>query len=199
MSHNTWIHHIARAAVLPLTKTPVTPNHLTTVRLAAGIAAASALAVGAVPWPAIGGGIFLISMVLDRADGELARLTGKTSPGGHTYDLIADSVCNALAFVGLGVGLRDSVLGAWAVPLGLLAGLAIAAVLWLVMRVESLAGARAAELPSKGGFDPDDSLLVVPIAVWLGWELPLLLAASIGAPAFALFFYARFRERLHTR
>jgi hypothetical protein len=82
------------------------------------------------------------------------------------------------------------------VPLGLLAGLAIAAVLWLVMRVESLAGARAAELPSKGGFDPDDSLLVVPVAVWLGWELPLLLAAAVGAPTFALFFYARFRDRL---
>lgn len=199
MSHNTWIHHIARAAVLPLTKTAVTPNQLTTVRLAAGIAAAGAFAVGTAPWPAIGGGIFLVSMVLDRADGELARLTGKTSPGGHTYDLIADSACNALAFVGLGIGLRDSVLGAWAVPLGLLAGLAISAVLWLVMRVESLAGARAAELPGKGGFDPDDSLLVVPIAVWLGWELPLLLAAAIGAPTFALFFYARFRERLHAR
>lgn len=199
MSHNTWIHHIARAAVLPLAKTSVTPNHLTTVRLAAGAVAAAAFAVGTAPWPAIGGGIFLVSMVLDRADGELARLTGKTSPGGHAYDLIADSVCNALAFIGLGIGLRDSALGGWAVPLGLLAGLAIAAVLWLVMRVEALAGARAAELAGKGGFDPDDAMLVVPIAVWLGWDLPLLLAAAVGAPAFALFFYARFRDRLHGR
>jgi phosphatidylglycerophosphate synthase len=196
MSHDTWIHHIARAAVLPLTKTSVSPNQLTTVRLAAGVAAAAAFAAGASPWPEIGGGIFILAMLLDRADGELARLTGKTSPGGHTYDLIADATSNALAFVGLGIGLSAGVLGGWAVPLGIVAGLAIAAVLWLVMRVEAAAGARAAELKGKGGFDPDDAMLVVPIAVWLGGALPLLVAAAIGAPAFALLFYAKFRGRL---
>ncbi len=56
------------------------------------------------------------------------------------------------------------------------------------MRIEALEGERAAELPSIAGFDVDDSILIVPIAVWLGEPVPLLVAATIGAPAFAMFF-----------
>jgi len=189
ISHNTWIHRIARVAVRPLVGTAVTPNHLTTLRLATGLAAAGALAAGASPWQHVGAAIFVVSLVLDRADGELARLAGKTSPWGHTYDLIADAAADALVFVGLGVGLRESAaLGQWAIPMGMVAGISVAAIFWLVMRVEALEGERAAELPSIAGFDVDDSILIVPIAVWLGGSVPLLVAATVAAPAFAMFF-----------
>ena len=97
MSHNTWIHRIARVGVRPLVGTPVTPNHLTTLRLVTGLAAAGAFATGIPEWRAWGGVIFVVSMFLDRADGELARLGGKTSPWGHKFDLVSDAVCNALA------------------------------------------------------------------------------------------------------
>ncbi len=124
MSHNTWIHKIARATIVrPLAKTAVTPNQVTTVRIIAGIAAAGALAVGDASWSIVGGWLFMLSMLLDRADGDLARLTGRTSPGGHTYDLFADAFCNALIFVGLGIGLRESDYGLWAIPMGHLLGL----------------------------------------------------------------------------
>ncbi len=175
-------------AVRPLVKTPVTPNHLTTLRLATGLAAAAALAVGASPWQHIGAAIFVVSLVLDRADGELARLAGKTTPWGHTYDLTADAASDALVFVGLGVGLRESALGLWAIPMGMAAGGAVAAIFWLIMRIEALEGQRAAEMPSVAGFDVDDTILIVPVAVWLGGSVPLLVAAAIGAPAFAIFF-----------
>ncbi len=175
-------------AVRPLVKTPVTPNHLTTLRLATGLAAAGALAVGASPWQHIGAAIFVVSLVLDRADGELARLAGKTTPWGHTYDLIADAASDTLIFVGLGVGLRESALGLWAIPMGMAAGAAVAAIFWLIMRIEAVEGQRAAELPSVAGFDVDDTILIVPVAVWLGGSVPLLVAAIIGAPAFAMFF-----------
>ena len=180
----------------PLIDTPVTPNQLTTLRLAAGIAAAAALAVGDEAWRYAGAGIFVFSVVLDRADGELARLTGKTTPWGHSYDLVADLVSDVLIFIGLGLGLRDGGLGSWAVPLGVAAGASVAAIFWLVMRIESLEGARAAELKSYWGFDVDDAILLVPIAIWLGWSEPLLIAASIGAPVFAAFFFWMFRRRL---
>ncbi len=176
-------------AVRPLVKTPVTPNHLTTLRLATGLAAAGALAVGASPWQHIGAAIFVVSLVLDRADGELARLAGKTTPWGHTYDLIADAASDTLIFVGLGVGLRESALGLWAIPMGMAAGAAVAAIFWLIMRIEAVEGQRAAELPSVAGFDVDDTILIVPVAVWLGGSVPLLVAAAIGAPAFAVFFF----------
>lgn len=180
----------------PLAKTAVTPNQITTLRLFAGMGAAACFAIGQEFWAIVGSVIFVLSLCLDRADGILARLTGKTSPWGHTYDLIADSASNSLAFVGIGVGLRDGDLGLWAIPLGLIAGLAISAVLWLVMRAEGQDGDRAAELEGAAGFDPDDAMLAVPVAVLLGWSEPLIIAAAIGASAFALFFYWRFRRFL---
>jgi archaetidylinositol phosphate synthase len=196
ISHNTWIHRLARVGVRPLVNTAVTPNQLTTLRLLAGLAAAGTLAVGSPPLQHVGAGIFVLSMVLDRADGELARLSGKTSPWGHTYDLIADSLCDALVFVGLGIGLRGSDLGGWAIPMGLLAGVAVASIFYLVMRIERTKGARAAELQGAGGFDPDDGILAVPILIWLGLSVQLLWLAAVCAPVFALFFLWRFRGSL---
>lgn len=197
MSHNTWIHKIARATIVrPLTRTSVTPNQVTTVRIVAGIAAAMSLAYGGPEWPTYGAVLFILSMLLDRADGDLARLTGRTSPGGHTYDLFADAFCNALIFVGLGIGLRGGDFGLWAIPMGLLAGGAVATILMLVIRIENLQGARAAEIGGIFGFDPDDAMLAVPVAILLGWSDQLLLAAAIGAPAFAVLFIFLFRKAL---
>ncbi len=197
MSHNTWAHRIARTVIVkPLARTTVRPNQVTTLRLVVGLSAAACLAVGTPEWRLAGAALFVVSFLLDRADGDLARLTGQTSPGGHTYDLISDSVCNALTFVGLGLGLTSSPLGLWAVPMGLLAGGAVAAVLLLVMRIESMEGARAAELKGFAGFDPDDAILLVPLALAVDSAEGLLVAAAVGAPAFALFFLAVFRRKL---
>ncbi|MBF0168333.1 MAG: CDP-alcohol phosphatidyltransferase family protein [Alphaproteobacteria bacterium] len=196
MSHNTWIHKVSRLGVRPLVNTAVTPNQITTLRLACGIASAALVASGEASLIAWGAGLFLVSMVLDRADGELARLSGKTSPWGHRYDLIADSLSNALIFVGLGIGLRDGFFGLWSIPMGFMAGSAVASILWLVMRAEALQGARAAEISGSGGFDPDDGMLAIPVLIWLGLSQILLALAAIGAPAFAVFFFLKFRKFL---
>ncbi len=196
MSHDTWMHRSMRVAVRPLAASPVTPNQVTTLRLAVGLAAAAAFAHGDEAWRHWGAGIFLLGMLLDRADGELARLSGKSSSSGHTYDLLSDALSNALAFLGLGLGLRHGGFGAWAPFMGLAASLAIAAILWLVVRVEERHGQRAAELGAAAGFDPDDALLVVPVAVWLGFSQALLAAAAVGAPVFALFMAVKLRASL---
>jgi phosphatidylglycerophosphate synthase len=193
MSHDTWIHRAARVVARPLARTSATPNQVTTLRLAAGLAAAAALAQGEADWRHWGAGLFVLGLFLDRLDGELARLGGNTSPWGHRYDLFSDGLSNALAFLGLGVGLRAGAFGAWAPAMGLVAGLAIAAILWLVVRMESLRGARAGELGTTAGFDPDDGLLAVPILVWLGLSDQLLVAACLGAPAFGIYMSYRFR------
>ena len=176
--------------------TGITPNQITTLRLAGGLAAAVAFAVGTPVWDYAGSALFVVALFLDRADGELARLGGKTSSWGHRYDLIADSASNSAAFIGIGIGLRDSVLGWWALPAGIAAGLGVASILWMTIQVEARDGARAAELAGGGGFDPDDAVLVAPIAVALGGGVPLIVVAAICAPAFAVFFYLRFRDRL---
>jgi len=170
MSHHTWIHKIARLTVSkPLAATRVSPNQITMARLTLGLTAAGFLALGDETWRNIGAGVFVLAMVLDRADGDLARLTGRTSPDGHVFDLISDSICNAIIFVGLGIGLRDGEYGLYSVLLGLLAGSAVATILWLVIRIEELEGAGSAELGSIAGFDPDDAM---PSRYSSGWECP---------------------------
>ncbi len=196
MSHNTWIHRAVRVTVVkPLANTPVTPNHLTTVRLLTGIAAAVIMAAGP-GWLNIAAAVFVLSVALDRADGELARLTGRTSASGHRYDMIADATCNALILIGLGIGLRDGGFGPWAIPMGVLAGVSVAAILWMVVRMEESNGARAAELPSFGGFDADDAVLLIPVFVWLGMAEGLLGAAAVIAPLVAVLFFGMFRRQL---
>ena len=196
MSHNSWLHHMVRNSVVkPLAKTPVTPKQLTTLRLLTGIAAAACMAIGP-GWQAMGGGFFVVSVFLDRADGDLARLTGRTSASGHRYDMIADAVCNVLILIGLGIGLRDGGFGPWAMPMGVLAGASVAAILWMVMRMEDAKGARAAELPSFAGLDADDAVLLIPLFVWLGHAEGLLIAASIIAPLVAMLFVAILRRQL---
>jgi len=196
MSHNTWIHRIVTPLVVrPLAATPVTPNQVTTARLLAGIAAAVLMALGPA-WQGIAAGVFVLSVILDRTDGALARLTGKTSPGGHRYDMIADAACNALILIGLGIGLRGGEYGLMAIPMGALAGLSVAAILWMVMRMEDAGGARAAELPSFYGFDADDAVLLIPVFIWLGHPEGLLTAAAIIAPLVAVLFVGMFRRQL---
>jgi archaetidylinositol phosphate synthase len=186
MSHNTWIHRSVRAGVRWLAPTGVTPNQLTTLRLATGFAAAFAFAQGTRSAELWGSAIFVVSLFLDRADGELARSTGQTSPWGHRYDLVSDSVSNAAAFIGIGVG-AAAALG-WLGPvLGILAGLSIVAILAMVMGAEAANGPRAAELQGAAGFDPDDAMLAVPVAMALGFGDILVIAAGIGAPLFAVF------------
>ncbi|NIV76144.1 MAG: CDP-alcohol phosphatidyltransferase family protein [Gammaproteobacteria bacterium] len=196
MSHNTWIHRVARVGIRPLLNTRVTPNQLTTVRLATGIGAAVLFGLGPGPHAYWAGALFLLSMVLDRADGELARIGGKSTPWGHNYDLVSDALCNALVFVAIGVGLRHGALGAATIPMGVMAGAAIACILWLMLRIEGLHGHRSAHFKSAAGFDADDAMLIVPVSAFLGLTEPLLVAAFVGAPLFAMYTYFSRREHL---
>ena len=96
MSHNTWAHRLVTVAVRPLARTSVTPNQITTLRLVAGLAAALAFAIGGGAAAQVGGVLWILSMLCDRADGILARLTGRTSAWGHVYDLICDFTTTTL-------------------------------------------------------------------------------------------------------
>jgi phosphatidylglycerophosphate synthase len=169
----------------------VTPNHLTVARLVTGLGAGGAIAVGEPQWGHVGAGLFLVSMLLDRADGELARMTRTFSPLGHKLDLVSDALCNTLIFVALGIGLRGEAFPISPLVMGIAAGLAVASILLLVVRLEGTAGERAGELPGLAGFDADDGMLAVPLLIWLGCADWLLVAAFVGAPAFAVFMAVR--------
>jgi hypothetical protein len=68
-----------------------------------------------------------------------------------------------------------------------------------MMRVEALKGERAAHIKLITGFDPDDAMVVVPLAGVFDWMEPLLWAAFIGTPVFALVAYRLYWRDLMSR
>ncbi|MGU7772100.1 CDP-alcohol phosphatidyltransferase family protein [Burkholderia sp. MR1-5-21] len=183
----TWDARLARSLVRPLVDTPVTPNHLTTVRLLIGLAGAWCLAHGGFGWSNVGAFLIVVSNFVDHTDGELARISGKSSKIGHFYDLAADAVVTIALFVSMGVGIvaQGGQMAAPPVLLGALAGAAVALIFYLRMRIESFAGKVGTKQAFAGGFETEDVLYLLPLVTLADGVEPFLLAASIGAPLFA--------------
>ncbi len=192
MVGDSWTHKIARVCILPLVNTPVTPNHLTVLRLITGLAACGLLAIGSSDGNLWGGVLWLISAFLDRADGELARVSGKTSEWGHKFDYFCDVTVTALFFLGIGIGLRESSLGLWSIVMGISASAGVVAAEILAEIIDQ-AQKDTGEKAYSGfaGFDFDDVLYLFAPVVWLNLHLPFLVGASVGAPIFALITWYR--------
>ncbi|MEH2067757.1 MAG: CDP-alcohol phosphatidyltransferase family protein [Nostoc sp.] len=186
MTAKPWDAQLANWLVQPLKDSWVNPNHLTTVRLVTGLAAAVALAVGDDIWANIGAVLFVLSNFLDHTDGELARLSGKSSKWGHQYDLFSDAVIHILLFIGIGYGLRGGELGSWALVMGIVSGVSVACIFHLRNEMEQRLGKEAIRQPNFAGFDIEDVLYLFPIISLLDGLEPLLIAATIGAPIFAV-------------
>lgn len=182
---DTWDQRLARFLVRPLVHTPVTPNHVTTLRLLVGLGACAVFAEGDPAWANWGALLFVLSNFIDHADGELARLSGKASRFGHNYDITCDALVHTLVFTAIGFGLRESALGEWAVALGLVAGVSVGILFWIFSHRHRLYG-RAGVQPRWGGFDLEDVLYLVAPIVWLDGQLPLLFVAAGASPLAAL-------------
>ncbi len=118
------IHPLARAVVDVLARTPVTPNQVSVASVF--FAAAGAASFAGLSWPVsafVGLILLLCWHVLDGADGDLARRTGRASPIGELVDGICDHASQACIYIALGWMLVPTIGGAGA------AGLAAAAAL----------------------------------------------------------------------
>ncbi len=185
MSHNTLLHRALRPAVSVLAVGGVSPNLLTSLRLLTGLGAAACFAAGPGP-DAVGGAVFLLSMLLDRADGALARRRGCFSRFGALFDITSDCVSTMATFAGLGLGTQA------AVPFMAGAGPAAGPLLGAVGAIG--VGAVFVQLrPSRGSagsgarlFDPDDIMLGLPVVVCCGGAGWLVLLAALFAPAAAV-------------
>ena len=178
-----WDAQLARRLIEPLVHTRVTPNHLTTVRLLVGVAAVWAFMHAGYLWGNLGALLFVLSNFLDHTDGELARLSGKTS---RIYDLASDALIHVILFAGIGYGLRGGELGPWAVALGVIAGSAVSFIFWMRMVIEERLGKAGTQLNSIAGFETEDVLYLMPLVTLTDMLQPFLLAASVGAPLYAL-------------
>jgi archaetidylinositol phosphate synthase len=192
-----WDARLARKLITPLKDSWVTPNYLTTVRLGVGLAAAAAFLPGTYGWSNVAALLLVVSNFLDHTDGELARISGKSSRIGHVYDLASDAVVTILLFFAMGVGVgvkRGLLLGLPPAALGMAAGVAVALIFWLRMRIEDLGGKEASRQASMGGFETEDILYLLPLVTFCNGVMPFVVAASIGAPLFALWVIFDYRR-----
>jgi archaetidylinositol phosphate synthase len=195
----TWDARLARRLVTPLVNTFVTPNHLTTLRLLIGVAGALGLARGGFVWANAGALLIVLSNFVDHTDGELARISGKSSRIGHFYDLACDALVTVLLFVGLGLGIGPVHEVGRILPggfLGGLAGVAVAVIFFLRMRIEDMEGKSGTKQASVAGFETEDVLYLLPLVTLTGIITPFVVAASIGAPLFAIWVIVDYRRAL---
>jgi archaetidylinositol phosphate synthase len=195
----TWDARLARRLVTPLVDTFVTPNQLTTLRLLIGLAGALCLAHGGFAWSNAGALLIVLSNFVDHTDGELARISGKSSRIGHFYDLACDALVTVALFVGMGLGMGSLHRADWVIPgvfLGGLAGVAVAVIFFLRMRIEDMEGKAGTRQASMAGFETEDVLYLLPIVTLTGIVTPFVVAASIGAPLFALWVIVDYRRAL---
>ena len=168
MSADSWSHRLVRPFARGLIGTGVTPDHLTWLRVVTGALACVCFAYGPRGAQIVGGLIWTISALLDRADGELARLSSRTSAKGHRFDMRADTGVNSAMFLAVGIGLRDGIFGYWAIVLGLLCSLGMLLCLLWCDEIEDELEPGAIVLGGAGGFDPDDLFYVVGPFAWVG-------------------------------
>ena len=189
-------NRIAIVIARGLARTPVSPNAVTTVVLLLGLGAGVLFATGErwlvhlAPVP------FMLAMLGDHIDGNLARLTGRGSTFGHYFDHVAMACTYTAMFVGAGIGLSSSWLGVWAISLGILAGISVAAIFSLRIGVEIKAGKEYVEQPNFLGFEPEDTLYIVGPVTWLGFLGSFVIAAGIGTPLFLLYVLWQSRRQI---
>ena len=180
---------IARVLVRPLARTPLSPHHVTGLTLVLGLAAAYLFARGdpaAANW---GAGLFAIARFFDHFDGELARLTGKSTRFGYYFDYITGAASYAALFTGVAIGLAGGALGGWALLLGTAGVVSAIASLFLNLDIDkrmALAEGEAVGYPGIAGFELEDGIYLIAPITWLGWLDPFFVLCGIGATVYCL-------------
>jgi len=114
---NCYLYHpLAWQLARRLAATPITPNMVSVCGALMVIAAG--IAYTTLAWPlsaALGMALHMTWHVVDGADGDLARLTGRTSPIGEMVDGLCDYLSHVVLYVLLAIQLsaRDGAFAGW--------------------------------------------------------------------------------------
>jgi len=191
---------IAKFVVRGLSRTPMTPNQVTTFSIVLGLSVAWLYAQGGAG-TYIAAALFIVTVWLDHVDGELARATDRTSKFGHYFDHCAAMTNYVAMFIGAGIGARMEILGISSVFLGITAGVSIILIMSIRMYGEGRFGRDAMKQSPKAGFEIEDTLYIVGPVTWLGFMEYFIVLAGVGAPMFLLYvifdFFRRDREGKH--
>jgi phosphatidylglycerophosphate synthase len=113
------VHPLSRAVATALIRTPITPNQVSVASVFMAAGAGGCFLTLSWPWAALGGLLFQFAWhVLDGADGDLARRTGRASPVGELMDGICDHLSQAILYLALAtVLMRQIGPSAWALAI----------------------------------------------------------------------------------
>jgi phosphatidylglycerophosphate synthase len=183
--HRRLSRPISRLAV----RLGITPNVITFFSLTVGLAAARCFWHADAPAAAAGLVLYTTAVVLDHADGEVARLTLAESPAGEWLDVGADTVVHTSLVVAMGVtaGIATSMgpaLGAVA-GMGVIASAAVAKI-WPPAGNTDAVGTVLDALSSRDGFYAMLLLFIAALALYPAALLPLMIVVAAGSHAYWL-------------
>ena len=117
-----YMRKLSPYAVWLLVRTPITPNAATALMIVVGVAGGVVLAFPGF-WTALVAAVLVqLYLLLDCADGELARFTDRKSIIGVDLDRVGADLAEAAVLVGVGIRAQGEIAGGWA-QLGALAAL----------------------------------------------------------------------------
>jgi phosphatidylglycerophosphate synthase len=190
--------HFERKISLALTRrlalTRITPDVMTLVSLAIGLAGAPFFLSGAPAYQLTGALLFLLHSILDGCDGELARLKFMESPHGAILDFWGDNVVHVAVFACMSVGLSFAQEATWPLALG---ALTVAATLAAAAResshiMQDTAAGEAAGWMARlaEAFSSRDFIYLIVAMSAFGKAHWFLIFASVGTPIFFLLLLA---------
>jgi phosphatidylglycerophosphate synthase len=206
--------HVERPLSLAVSRvlagTPVTPNQMTLLSVAVGLAGAPGFLSETPLWQTAGALLLLAHSILDGCDGELARLRFQESRWGGILDFWGDNVVHAVVFACMAIGWSNASDAAWPFLLGLAAVIgtigSASLVYWRMMRpkadggplytsVSAAPGRRLARL--LDALSRRDFIYLVVVCALFGKAAWFLVLAGLGAPIFlVLLFVLAARERV---
>jgi phosphatidylglycerophosphate synthase len=178
-----------RRLSLPITRIAIalgiTPNAITVVSMAVGVAAAVTLTSGTMISGVAAFILYAAAVVLDHSDGEVARLTCAESRIGEWLDLSVDTVVHTAMVLGMGAA-AERVTGSGMIP-GLIAAAGVIATAWFVKTTpagDDVAGVVFRVLGNRDGFYVL-LLLFVGALVFRPGALPSIVTlAAVGTHAY---------------
>ena len=186
--------HVERLISLALTRhlvwTSITPNAMTLISLAIGVAAAPFFLSSAPGWQLAGALLFLLHSILDGCDGEIARLKFLESPGGAALDFWGDNAVHVAVFGCMGVGWSFYAQSAWPLAVAALAvASTLAAAFVVAPRMVSPSAAappRSAGAKSADALANRDFIYVIVALSAFGKAAWFIVFVAIGTPIFVL-------------
>jgi phosphatidylglycerophosphate synthase len=193
-SEGVMSRHFERLISLALTRhlvwTRVTPNTMTLVSLAIGLAAAPFFLSSIPGWQVAGALLFLVHSILDGCDGEIARLKFLESPGGAALDFWGDNSVHVAVFGCMAAGWSLSANSAWPLAVGAVAIVSALSAAFVV--APRMVRPSAVAVPRSAGAKTADALanrdfiyLIVALSVF-GKGAWFIVFVAIGTPIFVL-------------